>query len=202
MSHYYSTHYFRHTLNIDDGIEWASEVAELIINDCKPDGFPILFYRGMSGTSLATMVAVEIWKEYGIKPGMVYIRKEFEGKESYRSSEKEYALPDTLANPKLYFVDDCIDSGKTFLRSVECLRTHVGINKRTDDESIKAVLIEPKLCSIQFKRVGSDLAGEVVPFNKIDPKTLCTEEGERVFPHRTKVKFDKNIWTKLKQALF
>lgn len=102
--------------------EWGRKIAPLIVSLIEADKYPILIYRGMSGTTAATAIAVSIPEEHHHNFGMVYVRKK---NENSHGQKIEYSSLDP-ANREIVWVlcDDFISSGKTALEIIKEVSTY------------------------------------------------------------------------------
>ena len=99
---------------------WAVGAAESFTS--FPAGYiPLLVYAGMSGTSHATALAMELYRsDPKFKFNMVYVRKA--GEKSHGELIEDniaYSKSDDTVKFLAVFVDDFVDSGSTFKR---CMR--------------------------------------------------------------------------------
>lgn len=102
--------------------EWGRKIASLIVSIIETDKYPILIYRGMSGTTTATAIAVSIPEEHRHNFGMVYVRKK---NEKSHGQKIEYSSLDP-ANREVVWIlcDDFISSGKTALEIIKEVSTY------------------------------------------------------------------------------
>lgn len=125
MGDYY-THYYSVTQNMADLISFAENAVNNLTEVIKP----ALIYSGMSGTTLATALASEYFRELNKTPLMIYVRKPDENKRisNPRSGKIETnSIEDFITQPHnfhWFFIDDTIDSGKTL---EHCINTLNGI---------------------------------------------------------------------------
>lgn len=93
----------------------AQRMAELLI-EALDGRYPVLIFRGMSGTALAVRVSDEL-ATAGVEHGMVYVRKP---EEQSHGTKLEYDYDRDKANNhgQVVFVDDFIGRGTT--RRVTC----------------------------------------------------------------------------------
>jgi orotate phosphoribosyltransferase len=101
--------------------DWAAMVVK---RNCGSKYHPCLIYSGMSGTSLATGVSCALSRNYNIIPSMIYVRKS--GEKSHGCNEETlFPYISSSAYKKkrnVYFIDDFIDSGKSFKRCMKSLK--------------------------------------------------------------------------------
>lgn len=98
--------------------EWGKEIGkavDAIIDDGK---FPILLYRGMSGTTTATTVSLNISRS-DTEFAMVYVRKK--GEKSHGSRIEYSRISTGNREPVWIICDDFISSGKTALEILKAV---------------------------------------------------------------------------------
>lgn len=88
----------------------AKRMAALLEHNLQGK-YPILVFRGMSGTSLATRVS-DCLAGMGVEHGMVYVRKPEEQSHGARL-EYDYDQDKAANHSQVVFIDDFIGSGKT-----------------------------------------------------------------------------------------
>lgn len=117
------THYVSGTMHGTWLRRFGADAARYII-DTKPHYNPILLYTGMSGTSLATAVAIEL-DRLEQNSYQAYVRKDTEESHSWRQIERTYGDDWAKAEAiprQFYFIDDFVDSGKTLTFCVNRLK--------------------------------------------------------------------------------
>lgn len=94
----------------------AQRMAELLVNALE-GRYPVLIFRGMSGTALAVRVSDEL-ANAGVEHGMVYVRKP---EEQSHGTKLEYDYDRDKANNhgQVVFVDDFIGMGTTRRKTCE-----------------------------------------------------------------------------------
>lgn len=97
--------------------EWGRTIAPLITSIIESGKFPILAYRGMSGTTTATAIAVNIPQKHRTNFGMVYVRKK---NEKSHGTRVEYSTLYPGDREVVWVLcDDFISSGATALEIIK-----------------------------------------------------------------------------------
>lgn len=108
--------------------KWSKQMAK-DIKEANLD-YPVLVYRGMSGTSLATGLSLALY-EIEVDHGMLYIRKPEE--QSHGCSIESDSFVSSLKG-NLIFVDDFISSGDTRDACLSLLKDRARLWKISGDE--------------------------------------------------------------------
>lgn len=109
----------------------AASIAILTLGE-KTGALPILLYTGMSGIAGATAIAMALWRDHQIEPGMMYVRKENEVSHGSPIERSEFNMFQrrTRRDGREYvedipcfviFVDDFVGTGATVERCKKAL---------------------------------------------------------------------------------
>ena len=103
---------------------WAEKVADRLIEHYRGKGTgPLLVYRGLSGTTMATALALALTQKAPLLEfGMVYVRKPEERSHGASVEWELHATETTLLDP--CFIDDFISSGSTYRACMTALHSH------------------------------------------------------------------------------
>lgn len=137
--------------------EWGRTIAPHITSIIESGKYPILIYRGMSGTTTATAIAVNIPEEHRKSFGMVYIRKK---NEKSHGNRVEYSYLDPADREVVWVVcDDFISSGTTALEilkvvsqyfdmeiPMDSVRFALSLSERFEDVANEINTLESSLC--------------------------------------------------------
>jgi orotate phosphoribosyltransferase len=106
--------------------EWGRKMAACVSELIDAGKYPILIYRGMSGTATATAIAVNIKEAHRHQFGMAYVRKKHE---KSHGSKIEYSTLNP-ANREIVWIlcDDFLSSGKTALEVIKAVSIHFDLD--------------------------------------------------------------------------
>lgn len=162
--------------------EWGRKMAATISSTIDAGKYPILIYRGMSGTTTATAIAVNIKEEHRHQFGMVYVRKK---NEKSHGSKIEYSKLDP-ANREIVWIlcDDFISSGKTALEIIKAVSMHFDL-----DIDLNKLLFAVSL-SEQFSEIADKL-------NTLESAVSIRISGDKTvkYVRRTHTRFVKKQQT-------
>lgn len=111
-----SSHYGM-SMDPDYMVRWARWVVKDIRKLLKAGKYPVLIYRGMSGVSTATALAMHMDYDDGENFGMIYVRKEDEN--SHGGSIERSLLSARGREIAWIFCDDFICKGTTALEVIQ-----------------------------------------------------------------------------------
>lgn len=106
--------------------QWGRKMAACVSELIDAGKYPILIYRGMSGTTTATSIAVSIKEDHQHQFGMMYVRKE---NEKSHGGKIEYSNLST-ANREIVWIlcDDFLSTGNTALEVIKAVSIHFDLD--------------------------------------------------------------------------
>lgn len=162
--------------------EWGRKMAACVSELIDAGKYPILIYRGMSGTTTATAIAVNIKEDHRHQFGMVYVRKK---NEKSHGSKIEYSKLDP-ANREIVWVlcDDFLSSGKTALEVIKAVSMYFDLDIDLDKLLFAVSLGEP------FKEIADKL-------NTLESAVSIRVSGDKTvkYVRRTHARFIKKQQT-------
>lgn len=120
IDNYYSSHYGE-SMNPEYMANWAKWVVKDIRKLLKQGKYPVLIYRGMSGVTTATALAMHMDSNDGANFGMIYVRKEDE--KSHGGTIETSLMKSAGREIAWIFCDDFIDKGGTALEVIQTVST-------------------------------------------------------------------------------
>lgn len=130
IDNYYSSHYGE-SMNPEYMMGWAKWVVKDIRKLLKAGKYPVLIYRGMSGVTTATALAMHMDSNDGANFGMIYVRKEDEKSHGGRI---EMSLMKSAGREIAWiFCDDFIDKGTTALEVIQAVSEHYNADIQLND---------------------------------------------------------------------
>lgn len=122
--------------------EWGRTIAKEVDALIADGKFPILVYRGMSGTTAATAISMFINKTDNVDFGTVYVRKKNE--KSHGSSIEHSRIILGERKPVWIICDDFICTGGTALEILKAITKF--FNTEIDFDSIRYALSMDERC--------------------------------------------------------
>ena len=124
----YTNHYGSRSLSGYELSKFASWGCKKI-RETKDEGIPVLIFRGLSGSTMATAINVRYNSMHQQDMGMVYVRKPEESSHSKSNLMTSWPEDKTPSEAlignftyRYYFVDDFIDRGNTFIQCMQTFR--------------------------------------------------------------------------------
>lgn len=114
--------HYGNSMNVAYMRKWGMTIAERVIELIKDNKFPMLAYRGMSGTTAAISITSHIPEEYAPYYARVYVRKKNE--RSHGSSVEYSDIYSHKREVVVIVCDDFISSGTTVFEIL------MGLNSR------------------------------------------------------------------------